>query len=230
MITGYNTDVNHANLTFHVQTEDKGTSNHYIESLIYVGGLVLAAKRTDYKTILQEGKTEEIIAIMDRQHKAMIGAVKSGEYDAKVIELFGDKAPGPKKKKVADTSLEGDGATSAAVDRSLDEVILEYLTNEASQEHLVLLLEDEVELAFGHRTPVKVRTSSSKTGEPVPEAQVTLKMISTVSEPVLLASGQTDGSGVLDLEIEIPEAVQGSTALIINANSALGRAELKYLL
>ena len=47
MITGYNTDVRHGAVGFHVQTEDKGRSNPCVDSLVYVGGQVLASKRTN---------------------------------------------------------------------------------------------------------------------------------------------------------------------------------------
>ena len=42
MITGFNTDVKHKNRVFHIQTEDKGEDNPYVESLVYVGGEILA--------------------------------------------------------------------------------------------------------------------------------------------------------------------------------------------
>ncbi len=42
MITGYNTDVRHGEVVLHVQTEDKGLDNPYLESVIYVRGQVLA--------------------------------------------------------------------------------------------------------------------------------------------------------------------------------------------
>jgi hypothetical protein len=34
MISGYNTDVRHLDVVFHVQTEDKGAVNPLIESLV----------------------------------------------------------------------------------------------------------------------------------------------------------------------------------------------------
>ena len=54
MITGYNTDVRHNEVVFHVQTEDKGLGNPCIESLVYVGGQVLASKRASYAEMLAE--------------------------------------------------------------------------------------------------------------------------------------------------------------------------------
>jgi len=38
LITGFNTDIKHNEKVYHIQTEDKGLQNPYIESLVYVGG------------------------------------------------------------------------------------------------------------------------------------------------------------------------------------------------
>ncbi len=97
MITGYNTDVKHNDMVFHVQTEDKGTGNPYIETLIYVGGQVLAAKRTSYADLVEgcaaQGPDKKAVGkIMDDQHKSMIIAIRDDEYQGKVRELFGTDA------------------------------------------------------------------------------------------------------------------------------------------
>ena len=95
MITGYNTDVRHGEVVFHVQTEDKGTSNPLIESLVYVGGQVLASKRASYAEMLAEGKEEkEIVALMDHQHRTMIAAIRHGKLDAKLAALNVGKQTG----------------------------------------------------------------------------------------------------------------------------------------
>src|SRR5687768_6064298 len=56
MITGYNTDVRYRERVFHVQTEDKGLANPCIESVVYYGGQVLAARRASYADLVEEGK------------------------------------------------------------------------------------------------------------------------------------------------------------------------------
>jgi hypothetical protein len=225
MLTGYNTDVSHDELAFHVQTEDKGRDNPYIESLIYVGGQVLASKRTGYASILEQGKGKEaILAIMDHQHRSMISAIRAGTFDAKVAELLGTGRDNHGHGAV------GAGAGANATERSLDEVILEYLHAEAQQDRLVLLLQEEVELAFGETALISVLATSSKTGRAVAGARVELKLISTAAEPRVLASGRTDDEGRLRLLVQIPRIDQGSSALIITASSELGKTELKYLL
>src|SRR5258708_38121681 len=88
MITGYNPDVRHQEVVFHVQTEDKGAANPFIESLVYVGGQVLASKRANYADLLAEGRDErEIVALMDQQHRTMIAAIRHGKFDAKLAAL-----------------------------------------------------------------------------------------------------------------------------------------------
>src|ERR1700681_3585399 len=88
MITGYNTDVRHRERVFHVQTEDKGADNPFIESLVYVGGQVLASKRANYAEMLAAGRDEkEIVALMDHQHRTMIAAIRHGKLDGKLSTL-----------------------------------------------------------------------------------------------------------------------------------------------
>jgi len=55
MITGFNQDVTFKNKVYHVQTEDRGKSNPVIESLIYVGGEILASK-ADLVRTAHEGR------------------------------------------------------------------------------------------------------------------------------------------------------------------------------
>lgn len=229
MIPGYNTDVRHDGVVFHVQTEDKGASNPFIETLLYVGGQVLAAKRASYANLLAQGKGDKaIVELMEGQHGSMIKAVRQGRFEEKLTALFGNRVPREAKPAPEADVLAATRATEA--ERTLDQVILEYLTNEANQEHLHLAMEGEVTFDAGQPAEFVLRTTSSKTGAPVPDAQVEVKMISTVAEPRSLASGATDGSGALALSFELPQQVRGSAALIITAFSGIGTAELKHLL
>lgn len=268
MITGYNTDVRHNEVVFHVQTEDKGLANPYVESLVYVGGQVLASKRSSYAEMLAEGKEEkDIVTLMDHQHRTMIAAIRHGKLDAKLAELLSGRQTGVHPKAATATApqstlvpgpplAEPPPAPSPAMapapvapepvaefqsklpplpprparERTLDQVILEYLTNEADQEQLVLMIEEERSLAFGEMATLVLRASSSKSGAPMVGTQVSVRMISTVAEPRVLASGRADDQGLASLSFEIPQLGRGTAALIISAVSSIGRAELKHLL
>lgn len=247
MITGYNTDVAHGEVVLHVQTEDKGLANPCIESLVYVGGQVLIAKRASYAEKLAEGSSEkDIIALMDRQHRTMIAAIRHGKFDDKLAALLGDTtvgsgtrvapaAPPPPPEDGVGTAEPvpppvAEPAGEASGDQTLDQVILEYLTHEAEQEQLVLMLEESRNVGLGQHAALELHAKSSKSGQGVSGANVSVKMISTASEPQMLAKGEADPGGVVKLDFDIPHLARGTSALIITASSDIGRAELKQLL
>jgi hypothetical protein len=79
MLTGYNTDIKHEGVIYHVQTEDGGSDNPVIVSLIYRGGRILASKKTSYAHLLG---TDDLIShlreLLEHQHRAMIKAILTG--------------------------------------------------------------------------------------------------------------------------------------------------------
>lgn len=82
MITGFNTDVEHEGVTYHVQTEDKGLDTPLILSLVYVGGEILASKRAPYDDLIQTGFSETtLVERLQRQHKLICAAIKSGRVE-----------------------------------------------------------------------------------------------------------------------------------------------------
>ena len=110
MITGFNTDIKYKGIVYHVQTEDKGLKNPKVETLIYRGGVILFAKRTPYNHILNSELLEEVVTrLMDEQHQTMINEVKAGKFAEETERKFG---------------------SDLISDRSLDEVILDYLGSE----------------------------------------------------------------------------------------------------
>lgn len=80
MITGFNTDVPFDGVTYHVQTEDKGLETPLILSLVYVGGAIIASKRTPYEVgggFDEQALTERL----QRQHKLICAAIKAGRVE-----------------------------------------------------------------------------------------------------------------------------------------------------
>ncbi len=88
MLTGYNTDVSYGGEIFHVQTEDKGLKSPIILSLVYRAGTILAAKRTAYDNLIQNGVVDEsaVAQILNRQHQILVAAIRSGK-SGKLAEL-----------------------------------------------------------------------------------------------------------------------------------------------
>ena len=82
MINGFNTDVKHDGRVYHVQTEDRHGKNPALESLVYIGGTIIAKKSTSYADKLSQGATEDMIAsLLKRQHQVVIAAIKAGRIE-----------------------------------------------------------------------------------------------------------------------------------------------------
>ena len=82
MITGFNTDIEHGGVIYHVQTEDKGLDTPIILSLVYVGGAILASKRAPYEDLIAQGFSDEVLAErLKRQHRLICAAINSGRIE-----------------------------------------------------------------------------------------------------------------------------------------------------
>jgi hypothetical protein len=82
VITGFNTDIEHDGVIYHVQTEDKGVETPLILSLVYNRGTILASKRSPYHDLLQQGFDEQALADrLQKQHKLICAAVRAGRIE-----------------------------------------------------------------------------------------------------------------------------------------------------
>src|ERR1043165_7430221 len=95
MITGFNTDVQHEGQVYHVQTEDRGQNNPVLESLVYIGGTIVAKKLTPYAEQLSQGADEQMIAgLLKRQHQVIIAAIKTGRVN-ELIQRYASASQPP---------------------------------------------------------------------------------------------------------------------------------------
>ena len=82
VISGFNTDISHDGVTYHVQTEDKGLDSPFVLSLVYKGGTILASKRSPYEDLIEKGFDEtELEMRLQRQHKLICAAIRAGRIE-----------------------------------------------------------------------------------------------------------------------------------------------------
>lgn len=134
MLLGYNHNVIHKGITFHVQTEDSGKENPFIITHLFIGGNIIATKKTGYMDIIKVNDLEAIIGdIMKDQHKKMVLELRDGLYDshALVQELLGkqrEKKQEAKPGEVKPQARQEEEALNIDQEtKNLDEVILDYL-------------------------------------------------------------------------------------------------------
>ncbi|HJW93107.1 MAG TPA: hypothetical protein VJ901_05780 [Thermoanaerobaculia bacterium] len=234
MITGFNTDIRHNDKVYHIQTEDKGLSNPYIESLVYVGGEILASKKTSYAEQAKDGADEKWIGgLMEQQHRTMIAAIKRGRFDgpAEGTKSGLQAAAAPGGSTVAGDVAKPASTTMASIneEKTLDQVIIDYLASEAESEHLELALLNTVDFYAGAAVEVRVAARKSLSQNPIPAAAIEVKVISTVEPPRVVFRGKTAGDGTAIIRCTIPAFREGTAAVIISAQSPIGNDEVKQL-
>jgi len=228
VITGFNTDIKHNEKVYHIQTEDKGLQNPYIESLVYVGGEILASKKTSYADQAKGGIDEKWIGgLMEQQHRTMIAAIKRGRFDAPA-DATKSATPLPSEPTVSATPLP-ESPAAAAEEKTLDQVIIDYLASEAESEHLELALLNTVDFFAGSAVEVRVATKKSLSQNPIAAASIEVKVISTVEPPRVIFKGKTTADGTATVRCTIPAFREGTAAVIISAHSPIGNDEVKQL-
>ncbi|MCZ6465243.1 MAG: hypothetical protein O7A09_12990 [Proteobacteria bacterium] len=156
MLSGFNTNIRHRGVLFHVQTEDSGLDNPHVITHLFHGGNIMASEKGDYRDKVESEKVEyEVRALMERQHKDMLRRLTSGRYDQGIEARLGpgcwsgmdrgDSAPTvppeaavhvdpPRPAQPEETPKQqlarvfGDGVVTQ---KPLDEVVLDFLVENA---------------------------------------------------------------------------------------------------
>ncbi len=161
----------------------------------------------------------------------LAGGPASGAIPAALRPPASSSLPRPTGASVARPPASGVISTTApSPERSLDQVIIEYLAAEAASERLELNLVKGGELVSGEPVALTVRASTSLTDRPVSGAQITLRIVSSITPTQVLYRGASDADGLVKVTAALPDIGNGNAALIISATSALGTQEIKQLI
>ena len=224
MLTGFNTDIESDGVTYHVQTEDRGGSSPLIESLVYMRGEILATRRTAYRELLEAGADSKAIrALMEQQHRAIVETIRSGRLDV-LTE--------PRTARESDVTVvqrEAPAEAAERAQRTLDEVIADWLAEQRGAERLRLDVQGGDELYFGapFRLQLSVRTVPGDA--PVGEARVLVRFLSTEMKAVVLSEGSTDAAGRLEAAGALPQVAKGTGLVVVTVQHARGSDEAKFL-
>src|SRR4029077_10787091 len=81
-VTGFNHNIKHKGKVYHVQTEDSGVNNPHLITHLFVGGNILASKKTSYADLVTSENLAELVReMMEEQHKEMLRNLINGTYD-----------------------------------------------------------------------------------------------------------------------------------------------------
>jgi hypothetical protein len=121
MIPGLNSKIRHAGVEYQVQTEDLGRQNRCVLTLVFHAGAVVAREKVNYLEVLGEGASEgQIKSLMEQQHQRVIRTLLKGQPAEAVVSH-------PKEERLADWAASLPDIALPQADKSLDQLILEYL-------------------------------------------------------------------------------------------------------
>ncbi|PYS89288.1 MAG: hypothetical protein DMF64_18125 [Acidobacteria bacterium] len=253
MITGFNTDIEHNGTVYHVQTEDKGLAAPIILSLVYVGGAILASKRSPYDDLVAAGYNAQVLAErLQRQHKLICAAINAGRIeDLKRLQqreaVPQTEAVAPPRKQPKVEQAPAEVATGAPV---LDipvhvlpdtaQVELELPPKQPAEPEVVyveaeqalhLNLMEEREFRAGEVVTIRVRVSRGPEDDrnAVLDAEVTVKILGSEFRPLMLRS-KTDNDGVAIVHAWLPRFNAGRAAVLIRATKDDYAAELRRVI
>lgn len=206
MVTGFNTDVEHEGRVYHVQTEDKGIGNPMIETLVYRGGEILAARRSSYADLKESGWDESVIAgRIEAQHNQVIADVRAGRFEPRRPRVFGE---------------------GIVTNRSFDEVVLDFLRSEMGPDPLVVSVLRPHPIVQGPGR-LEVLVTRAHSGDGVRDAEVRIRLITTTGKPQVLGQARTDATGRAEVQVSVPAVARGAAALVVQALAGKDSAETR---
>jgi len=239
VITGFNTDIEHDGVVYHVQTEDKGLESPLILSLVYVGGAILAAKRSRYEDLLESGSfTEDVLTKrLKRQHQLICAAINAGRIEdlkrmgtARSLDSSADEAvatdggPGPSPGRdtapLDERMLQDAAPVGADDDYTLPDPPREWPQSEVAQPEggLTLTILDEEEFRAGETLTIRIELAdrSGRRQKPLPNIPLSVKILGTAFRPQIY-SVKTERGGVATVIATMPNFTSGRAAVLVRA-------------
>ena len=201
MLFGHNTNVKAGDATYHVQTEDRGTTNALIDTTVYCQGRVLHRRTNNYFDLLPLNAGSEVALKLrlNEQHRIVLEEIRSG-----LLRLA--PPPSPAEAKPASS------APPAAI---------------PSQQILSIELVNAKSWLSGRRASLQIAVRDRALNA-VEGARVMAKVDGA---PDLLAvSEETAASGLALLEFDMPRLSGSEPALVIEAAHGAAKGQLRFQL
>ena len=260
VITGFNTDVEHDGVVYHVQTEDKGLESPLILSLVYSGGAILASKRSPYKDLIEAGFDEAALAErLKRQHRLICAAINAGRLEdlkrmGERTETAGVEAPLPAPTEPVpvdapsvESAPDEEVTVSAApvVDVELPKVLRQesaYTVHDSRRSSplgekaaldspLLVTLIDEQPFLAGRTVTIKILVQKRAGGVSEPVASAAVAVkILGTAFRPQLYSVMTNRDGVASVPAEIPRFSSGRAAVIIRVDAVGSSCETRRVI
>jgi len=214
MLFGHNTNVSLEGITYHVQTEDRGTNHALIDTTVHCRGRVMYRRTNTYSDLLPlDARREEVLRQrLDEQHRAVIDEMRSGKLQ------LPPPPPEPPKRHASPEEHASLAAPATGGKPTTLAPAAEYLKLE--------LLNAKTWLTGKNAClQIVVRDASSHI---VSGASVSVR-VDGASGPVEFLAN-SDARGRANLEFEMPKLAAGDAALSIRGSYGSAQGQLRFSL
>lgn len=200
MLFGHNTNVKVGEITYHVQTEDRGVTNALIDTTVYFHGRVLHRRTNNYFDLLPlNAKSEQSLKQrLDEQHRGVIEELRTG-----ALHL-----PLPREtQSPADANV----PNASSVPKVLT----------------LVLINSKTWLA-GKRATLDVSVQNRESGESVNHARIVARIDGAADSKEFKAETGIDGRA--QLQFDMPRVSGAEPALVIEAMHGDAKGHLRFQL
>jgi hypothetical protein len=198
---GFNSNVRVAEALYHVQTEDRGPSHPFLDTVVYESGRVVYKRSTSYAETAAAAKdagtlAQQLQERLAQQHREVIAQLEAG-----ILDLHGKEKARPEAQE--DEAESGDG---------LD----------------VRLANPNAWFASGNVT-LEIELRRRKSQQVVEDAEVEA-FVERERERIHCLVAQTDAQGKASLKFPMPAAASDGASLVIRATDGSSYGELRFRL
>jgi|SRR5271169_6432486 len=206
MVFGRNTNLRIGNVTFHVQTEDRGASHALIDTTVYFHGRLLHRRSNNYFDLLPltEDSQQALKLRLDEQHRTVIDEIRGGTLQLAIPTNDASRQEG----QVAPVHP-----------------IQQNPPNEPRK--LLLELTNAKSWLAGKHAKLLVSVREQN-GEPVLGANIRVEIEGSETEFVQV--GQTSSEGLVQIEFAMPRISGPEAALVIQGENHGANGHLRFSL
>src|SRR5262249_31009582 len=178
--------------------------------------------------------------LMEQQHRTMIAAIQRGRFDGPngSLQVPDGMSPtaGPMPAGSPDAAVDKLGeATVAAsrtphvpLDRSLDQLVLDYLASGEMPEDVDVTLTPKPELVSGRSFQSKLKATTGSPARALTGALVQVRIVSTSARTSTAFQGKTGSDGTCAISFMVPSFQNGNAAAVIRVTGTDAGTELQF--
>jgi hypothetical protein len=228
MVFGHNTNIKLGNVTYHVQTENRGATLALIDTTVYFRGRVLHRRTNNYYDLLplNEDSEQALKLRLDEQHRTVLEEMRNGTLDLALppAALAQADAPLPPQEPAREQGANqaqppGEEALAAAVAGTAASV-------REPRKFLLELLNAKSWLS-GKNARLQVAVKGED-GSPVAGARVIVEIEGGGAHG--MHDSVTGEAGTTEVQFEMPHITGVEPALVLRAETPDGIGQLRFAL